>query len=91
MSSFICEHCGKSIIDTPLGYATECEHYPTGPTLKGTMSVRRCDLASCRGDIDGCNGSECQNGRWRRMTLKQYRNYMGLDWEEPTNAETENT
>jgi len=28
MSSFICEHCGKEIIDTENGYITECEHYP---------------------------------------------------------------
>jgi hypothetical protein len=29
MSSFICEHCGKELIDTPGGdYVTECEHYP---------------------------------------------------------------
>lgn len=27
MSSFTCEHCGKSIIDDG-GYITECEHYP---------------------------------------------------------------
>lgn len=28
MSSFICEHCGALILDTPQGYVTECEHYP---------------------------------------------------------------
>ena len=29
MSSFICEKCGKAIIDTPYkGYITECKHYP---------------------------------------------------------------
>ena len=27
MSSFICEHCGTHIIDTPDGYITGCEHY----------------------------------------------------------------
>ena len=30
MSSFICEKCGKEIIDTPAGYVTGCEHYPAG-------------------------------------------------------------
>ena len=29
MSSFICEHCGKVILDTSNGYITGCEHYPT--------------------------------------------------------------
>lgn len=28
MSSFICKHCNKEIIDTKNGYITECEHYP---------------------------------------------------------------
>lgn len=28
MSSFHCEKCGKAIIDTQDGYATECLHYP---------------------------------------------------------------
>jgi len=28
MSSFICEICGKEIIDTLRGYVTACEHYP---------------------------------------------------------------
>ena len=28
MSSFICEKCGKPILDTPHGYITGCEHYP---------------------------------------------------------------
>ncbi len=29
MSSFVCEKCGKEIIDSPSGYTTECEHYPS--------------------------------------------------------------
>jgi hypothetical protein len=33
MSSFICEFCGKEIIDSPKGYITECEHYPKGGNL----------------------------------------------------------
>lgn len=29
MSSYICEHCGKEIIEGPDGwYITECEHWP---------------------------------------------------------------
>lgn len=28
MSSFVCEHCGAEIIDTPRGYISGCEHYP---------------------------------------------------------------
>ena len=28
MSNFICEHCGKVIIDTDEGYIKSCEHYP---------------------------------------------------------------
>jgi hypothetical protein len=27
MSNFYCEHCGKTIIDSPHGYLTECPHY----------------------------------------------------------------
>lgn len=34
MSSFICEHCGKNIIDTPTGYVTGCEHWPIEPKSK---------------------------------------------------------
>ena len=29
MSSFYCEKCGTAIIDSPNGYITGCEHYPT--------------------------------------------------------------
>lgn len=28
MSSFICEFCGKLLIDTNKGYITGCEHFP---------------------------------------------------------------
>lgn len=28
MSSFLCEHCGEIISDTPNGYVTGCPHYP---------------------------------------------------------------
>lgn len=28
MSSFSCPQCKASLIDTPIGYITECEHYP---------------------------------------------------------------
>lgn len=28
MSSFVCEKCGKNIIDSPNGYITNCKHYP---------------------------------------------------------------
>jgi hypothetical protein len=27
MSNFICEHCGKAILNSPRGYTTECKHY----------------------------------------------------------------
>lgn len=40
------------------------------------VSVRLCDNASCRGDEEGCNGSECRNARWRRYTHKQFVNWM---------------
>ena len=29
MSNFTCEHCGANICDSPRGYVTGCEHYPT--------------------------------------------------------------
>lgn len=29
MSSFHCEHCGTAILDSPSGYTTGCEHYPS--------------------------------------------------------------
>jgi len=29
MSSFTCEHCDTNIYDSPGGYTTGCEHYPT--------------------------------------------------------------
>ena len=29
MSNFVCEKCGKQCIDSPFGYITGCEHYPT--------------------------------------------------------------
>jgi hypothetical protein len=28
MSSFICDKCGKEILDSDQGYITGCEHYP---------------------------------------------------------------
>lgn len=30
MAFFVCEKCGKQIIESPLGYGyiTECKHYP---------------------------------------------------------------
>jgi len=28
MSSFTCNKCGETIIDTPRGYTTGCQHYP---------------------------------------------------------------
>jgi len=31
MSNFTCEVCGAPIIDSPLGYITECIHYPLDP------------------------------------------------------------
>jgi len=34
MSSFICESCGKHIIDTDQGYISECEHYPLNKRSK---------------------------------------------------------
>ena len=37
MSSFLCEKCGKAIIDTPNGYVTRCEHYPLEIELKGNL------------------------------------------------------
>ena len=27
MSCFNCEHCGAVLVDTPVGYITECPHY----------------------------------------------------------------
>lgn len=29
MSHHICEHCGATCYDSPTGYVTGCEHYPT--------------------------------------------------------------
>ena len=29
MSNFYCKKCGTAIIDSPNGYITGCEHYPT--------------------------------------------------------------
>lgn len=28
MSSFMCEHCGETIQDTPIGFVTSCSHHP---------------------------------------------------------------
>ena len=36
MSSFTCGDCGAHILDTPLGYATACEHYPASTLAPGT-------------------------------------------------------
>ena len=42
------------------------------------LSVMRCDLASCRGGVDGCNGSECIQARWDRVTPEQARDLYGI-------------
>ena len=39
MSNFLCEHCGKPIIDSPRGYVTECKHYPLRKEEK--MAVKK--------------------------------------------------
>lgn len=42
------------------------------------LSVMRCDLASCRGGIDGCNGSECRGARCDRVPPEQARELYGI-------------
>jgi len=42
MSSFICEKCGKNIIDSDTGYITECDHYP----MERMMSNREQTMTS---------------------------------------------
>lgn len=42
MSSFLCSHCKEAIIDTPIGYITECEHYPL--SIKGkAIAISYCN------------------------------------------------
>ncbi len=41
------------------------------------LTIMRCDLASCRGGIDGCNGSECQNPKWDKVTPTWYEENVG--------------
>lgn len=44
MSSFYCAVCGASIIDTPDGYVTGCEHHPlTPPEKKESEMMKPCE------------------------------------------------
>ena len=42
MSNFNCPHCGKALMDTPIGYITECEHYPLDDKLR-TLAIAYCN------------------------------------------------
>lgn len=51
MSSFICPHCGKDILDSHTGYITGCEHYPkedfiehSGKHMSDGMNQEEADL-----------------------------------------------
>ena len=51
-------------------------------SLDTAISRRRyvvmiCDNFNCRGGLDGCNGSECRNPRWRKWTAAQYEAWFG--------------
>lgn len=43
MSSFLCDKCGASCIDTPRGYIAGCKHYPS--------DFKRTDVTSLVVDI----------------------------------------
>lgn len=44
--------------------------------MKRKLQVMRCDLVDCRGDINGCNSSECRNAKWDKMTEEEYEEYF---------------
>lgn len=50
MSSFICEKCGTEILDSPHGYLTGCEHYPTVKEVLTARPMRDCQVytGKCR-------------------------------------------
>jgi pyruvate/oxaloacetate carboxyltransferase len=61
MSSFICEYCGVSIIDTEHGYISWCEHYPQESTIyiyryrtkayTGTLITRQSSIKNVERDL----------------------------------------
>ncbi len=53
MSNFICEVCGKAIIDSEEGYITECEHYRVNMIKikkSSTADTRTCDWSKVTKD-----------------------------------------
>lgn len=52
MSSFLCEHCGTAIIDSPRGYVTSCEHYKA-------EDINKLRSKHLEGDCRCCNKCEC--------------------------------
>lgn len=40
------------------------------------LRVMTCDLVSCRGGLEGCNGSECRRAKWQKMTPAEYQEHF---------------
>jgi hypothetical protein len=45
--------------------------------MSNRLTVMRCQLASCRGGIDGCNGSECKGAKWDKVTPQWHEENIG--------------
>jgi hypothetical protein len=67
MSSFMCEKCGKFILDTPKGYISGCAHYPIETAEDTPMKRRSClNFGKCTiACLDSCKSYIRRNHRTR--------------------------
>lgn len=84
MNLYYCRHCNRRVMrqSDKAWINSFCEFKGQQVRLMRVMpdkklSIRRCELVSCKGGIDGCNSSNCKNARWDKMTPQQYRRYLG--------------
>ena len=66
MSNFVCEKCGAPHFDSPLGYATGCEHYPFDKTMSTQTQLAATPV---REPEFFCQG--CQKVRAVRIQIKR--------------------
>lgn len=67
MSSFICEKCGKNIIDTLNGYVTGCEHYPLTSRLEITLTATP--------SLNTISSNKWSRIGWKNKYLRELRGY----------------
>ena len=67
MSNFICEKCGKEIIDSPDGYVTGCEHYPVSDLVRLENELNKATLKY----VYGHNTVEQNKANYEMMRISE--------------------